>query len=291
MSHNPTVSVIIPAYNAADYVGRAIESALNQTHAPLEVIVIDDGSRDNTAEQVAQYPAPVRLLRQPNGGPAAARNHGARVANGEWLALLDADDAWLPHKLERQLPYLSEPTIALVHACEPAEYAPREATFEALWKRNFLLTSSVLIRRTAFDETGRFNEDRELIGVEDYNLWLRMAARGLRVIGHPELLHEYTPAPGHLTSQSERFARAELANLEAIRCALDLDPEMVRDKQMAIYETYGRQLFHYRQLGAARRLLGKLLLQRPSPARLVWWLATFIPPAVLDGRRQFAEQT
>src|SRR5580700_8639860 len=95
----PTISVVIPAYNAARFVGSAIESALAQTSTPLEVLVIDDGSRDDTAAVVQQYAAPVGLLRQSNGGPASARNHGVRVARGEWIAFLDADDTWLPQKL------------------------------------------------------------------------------------------------------------------------------------------------------------------------------------------------
>lgn len=290
MSSRPAISVVIPAYNAAEFVGRAIESALNQSYPALEILVIDDGSRDDTAERVAEYPAPVRLLRQQNGGPGAARNHGARVAGGEWLALLDADDTWLPHKLETQLPYLAAPSVAVAHARRPAEYAPMEGTFDALWKRNFLLTSSVLLRRAAWEEVGQFNEDRALIGVEDYNLWLRLAARGHRIVGHPEPLHEYTPAPGHLSGQWERFAHAELANLAAISRCLDLDPRMVRDTETAIYEQYGKMLLYYRKRVPARRFLGKPLSCRPSPSRLAWWLATFVPPAVLDWRRRSAEQ-
>jgi glycosyltransferase involved in cell wall biosynthesis len=290
MKSQPTISVIIPAYNAAAFVGRAIESALNQTYPALEILVIDDGSRDCTADRVSEYPAPVRLLCQQNGGPAAARNHGARVARGSWLALLDADDAWLPHKLETQRPYLADPAVAIVHARDPAEGVPMEATFEALWKRNFLKTSSVLVRRTAFEAVGCFNEDRALIGVEDYNLWLRLAARGDRIVGHPECLHEYTPAPGHLSGQSERFAKAELANVEAIGRCLGLDPAVVQDKQTAIYEQYGRDLFYCRNLKAARHFLGKPLLRQPSPTRFAWWLATFAPPVLLNWRRQFAEQ-
>jgi glycosyltransferase involved in cell wall biosynthesis len=290
MNSPPTVSVIIPAYNAAEFVGRAIESALRQTVPALEILVIDDGSKDVTAERVAQYPAPVRLLRQANGGPASARNHGAREARGEWLAFLDADDAWFPHKLEVQQTYLADPEVALVHAREPSEYAPADATFEALWRRNFLLTSSVLLRRAAFEEAGGFDEDRALIGVEDYNLWLRLAARGHRIVGHPELLHDYTPAPGHLSGQWERFARAELANTEAIARCLFLDPRRILDKQTQIYEEYGRTLFYFRKLGPARCFLGKPLLRKPSLPRLAWWLATFLPATVLDWRRQLAEQ-
>src|SRR5687767_11564824 len=96
-----SVSVIIPAYNAALWVGRAIESALRQTVPPAEILVVDDGSSDDTAKTVEPYAPLVRLIRRDNGGPAAARNTGAKASLGGWLALLDSDDAWLPTKLER----------------------------------------------------------------------------------------------------------------------------------------------------------------------------------------------
>src|SRR4051794_39734864 len=112
------VSVIIPASNASAYVVRAIESALAQSHPPLEILVIDDGSTDRTAEIVEALPAPVRLLRKVNGGPATARNLGASQARGDWLALLDADDVWYPDKLRQQLAYGLKPDVGLIH-CLP----------------------------------------------------------------------------------------------------------------------------------------------------------------------------
>ena len=173
-----TVSVIIPAYNAAAYVTRAIESALAQTYPPLEILVIDDGSSDRTAEIVERLPAPVRLIRKANGGPATARNLGALQARGNWLALLDADDLWFPDKLRTQLAYGTDPDVAIIH-CLPDHRnvaVPPQLTFEHLWDRNWIINSSVLLRRAAFNALGGFNEARELISVEDYNLWIRAAA-------------------------------------------------------------------------------------------------------------------
>src|SRR5690348_10269988 len=110
----PTVSVVIPAFNAAEYIGQAIDSVLAQTHQPIEIIVVDDGSTDQTAQIAAAYPAPVRVLRKPNGGPASARNMGIAAATGSWIALLDADDRWLANKLERQLRHVAD-DVTLVH--------------------------------------------------------------------------------------------------------------------------------------------------------------------------------
>ena len=190
MSAPPSISVIIPAYNSAGCVGRAIDSVLAQTYPVLEVLVVDDGSTDNTAQVVESYPVPVRLLRQPNGGPAAARNHGAREAQGEWLALLDADDSWLPQKLERQASFTNKPMVGLVHSfregnCESAAISGI-VSFDRLWKRNCVTTSSVLLRKSAFEQVGGFDTDRVLIGVEDYHLWLRMAAAGWEIATCPE---------------------------------------------------------------------------------------------------------
>ncbi|MCC2667583.1 MAG: hypothetical protein K0Q72_54 [Armatimonadetes bacterium] len=255
---------------------------------PLEILVVDDGSQDDTAAVVQQYPSPVRLIRQANAGPAAARNRAAREARGEWLAMLDADDGWLPQKLERQLPYTNDPQVGVVHCWGPpsGEAVPPLLDFASMWLQNQVVNSSALIRRTAFEEVGGFDEDRALISVEDYNLWLRLLARGWTIATCPERLHEYTPAEGNLSGQFERMAHAELLNLEKLQQSLPVTPEMIRAKRIAIHEEYGRHLLHYRQLPAARRWLGYSLRRQPSPYRLACWLATFAPPAVLNLRRK-----
>ncbi|MBV1799994.1 glycosyltransferase [Siccirubricoccus sp. G192] len=137
------VSVIIPAYNAARSLPRTIDSVLAQTVPPAEIIVVDDGSADETAAVAEAYGDRVRVIRKPNGGPASARNLGAREATGEWLALLDADDQWLPEKLERQLPYTRPPEVGLVHAliCQQPMNVPLRLTFEDLWDRNWICNS------------------------------------------------------------------------------------------------------------------------------------------------------
>ena len=101
-----TVSVVIPAYNAGKYLGRAIDSVLAQTHQADEVIVVDDGSTDNTAEAVQSYGEKIRFIRQENAGASVARNTGIEAAASEWIAFLDADDEWLPRKLKLQTEHL-----------------------------------------------------------------------------------------------------------------------------------------------------------------------------------------
>ena len=103
------VSAIIPAYNADSFIREAVDSALGQTHTDVEVIVVDDSSTDDTASVLQSYGERIIVHRQPNGGVAAARNAGARLASGRWVAFLDADDVWLPTKIERQLAVASTP--------------------------------------------------------------------------------------------------------------------------------------------------------------------------------------
>jgi glycosyltransferase involved in cell wall biosynthesis len=109
LTHNPLISVIIPTYNRATYVPAALESVWTQDYQPLEIIIIDDGSSDNTPEIMAGLDKRVTYVRQENQGPAAARNHGLQISHGEVIAFLDSDDLWPPGKLQLQLPYLFEP--------------------------------------------------------------------------------------------------------------------------------------------------------------------------------------
>ncbi|MCD6393437.1 MAG: glycosyltransferase family 2 protein, partial [Planctomycetes bacterium] len=101
-----TISVVIPAFNAEEYIGRAIDSVLAQTRQPDEIIVVDDGSTDNTAEVIKPYSPKVHYIHQENGGASVARNTGIEAATGQWLAFLDADDEWLPEKLSMQIEHL-----------------------------------------------------------------------------------------------------------------------------------------------------------------------------------------
>ena len=161
---------------------------------PLEVIVVDDGSVDNTSDIVESYSAPVRLIRQANAGPGAARNHGVQLAEGEWIALLDADDTWLPRKTELQASLIDNDRIALVH-CNRTHGnnigTPAHISFDDLWRNNCVTTSSVLVRRSVFIELGGFSTERNLIGTEDYNLWLRMAHAGYKMVTCEIPLVEY----------------------------------------------------------------------------------------------------
>ncbi len=281
-----TVSVIIPAYNAAAHIARAVDSVLAQSHPALEILIVDDGSKDRTAEVVEAMPPPVRLIRKPNGGPASARNLGALQAKGDWLALLDADDWWLPEKLREQLALATEPNIGMIH-CLPDhrnDQVPDRLTFEHLWDRNWIINSSVLIRRSVFQALGGFNEAKELISVEDYNFWVRVAASDSIIRTCPRVLVHYTRGIG-ISSNSERFMKASLFNVEDLGQKLNLSREMVRHKQTRVLFEFGGKALFERDLPVARRLFWRAFSQEPNMRHAARLLASAAPQQVLDIRR------
>lgn len=178
------VSVVIPAYNQGQFIRDAVLSALEQTYQPLEVIVIDDGSADDTREQLRPLVDRITYVCQKNAGPSAARNAGILRARGEWIALLDADDLWHPQKLEIQLGAVrGREDVALVGSSSASSLTsfplPCPKVYE-LSVRDFVLSarvgpSGVLIRRRCLAIVGLFDESLRL--VEDRDMWLRLAAR------------------------------------------------------------------------------------------------------------------
>jgi glycosyltransferase involved in cell wall biosynthesis len=194
----PLVSVVIPTYNRAHTVGRAVESVLLQSHRPLEVIVVDDGSTDNTLEILESYGDRIKVLRQPNGGPSAARNEGVAQAKGEIIAFLDSDDAWKPEKLERQvrLMMIAGPNVPCCVCNAETMIAGRSGPnsfdiagvtsglSEGYWlnpaeliaTRFLLFNQVVAIRRAAFEKIGGFKKSMRIL--EDHDLAFRLSLLG-----------------------------------------------------------------------------------------------------------------
>ncbi len=183
----PLVSVIIPTYNRARVIHRAISSVLAQTFKDYEVLVVDDGSRDTTAHVLDEFGRSVICLSQENRGVAAARNTGIRHAGGELLAFLDSDDEWLPLKLEKQVNLFGPEGPFFV--CHTDEIWMREGKevgqkrehakqggwfFRRALERCLISPSSVMISRHLLDRVGPFDE--RLAAAEDYDLWLRITA-------------------------------------------------------------------------------------------------------------------
>lgn len=181
----PLVSVIIPTYNRAQVLGRAVESVLAQTHRHFELIVVDDGSSDHTREVVSQFGDCVQFVRQGNRGVSAARNAGIKRSHGDLIAFLDSDDEWLPPKLEKQVALFSGGDF-ICHTeeiwCRNGKPVSQKKVhrkqggwfFERALERCLISPSSVMISRSLLDRVGWFDED--LPAAEDYDLWLRITA-------------------------------------------------------------------------------------------------------------------
>lgn len=210
------VSVIIPVYGGEAFVERAVDSALGQNHRHLEVVVVDDGSPDESAALVAARYADdprVRLVRQANAGTAAARNAGIVASRGAFVALLDQDDRWLPDKLTRQLPLFDDPAVGLVHGgghvidSESGRVTSTYAAADELTLADLVHWCKVgcattVMRRSVLDEVGPF--DATLGGVDDWDMWIRIAAAGYRVCGVAEPTVEIFEHDGN---QGRAYAR------------------------------------------------------------------------------------
>lgn len=219
------VSVIIPTYNRARTIGRALNSVFTQTYGPLEVIVVDDGSTDGTVEALAAYGDKIRVVRQSNQGPAAARNSGIKAASGEIITFLDDDDSWLPDKIERQVKLLQSSRSAGVKCCvcnANMTYPTGTVTSfskaglhptlpEGIWMNptevlidRFVLFNQVIaVWREALEEAGCFRQDLWLM--EDYDLALRLSLLGpWAFIAEPLVIWH-----GDANSNSSQFSQLE----------------------------------------------------------------------------------
>jgi glycosyltransferase involved in cell wall biosynthesis len=288
-----SVSVIIPTYNYSRFIGEAIDSALAQTRAPLEVIVVDDGSTDGTAEVLAAYGDRIRVLRQKNSGVAMARNAGIAAARGEYLAFLDSDDAWYPRKLERQMPrFDAEPSLGLVHCgAETIDSEGRTLKMsvdgmegqvaEAMLRldREVIMPqgSSIVVPKRVAEEIGGF--DARLPPSEDWDFCYRVAAR--YAVGYvAEVLVRYRLHGSGIHMNIGRMERAMLIALEKAFA----DPR-VQPLRNYSYGRFHRVLagcyFETREIGKFARNVVKSL--RYDPRNLGYFAA--YPLRVMRRRR------
>jgi len=177
------ISVVIPAYNVEDYIVDAVESVLNQTLHASEIIVVNDGSTDNTSNLLSKYCKKITIIHQKNAGLAASRNRGVKEARGNVIAFLDADDIWMPKKLQMQNEKLNSFDIVYSNCINFGEigglpeiairsYKVREGdVWDDLLFGNFITASSVVMKKSLFEQAGGFNETYR--SCEDWDLWFR----------------------------------------------------------------------------------------------------------------------
>jgi glycosyltransferase involved in cell wall biosynthesis len=215
----PLISCIVPVYNGERYLSDALDSILNQSYRPLEIIVVDDGSTDGTARLIAGYGERVRYLYQPNAGPAAARNFGLTAARGEFVAFLDADDLWHPRKLERQMErFLERPGLDLCVTMvqnfwmpELAEEMGRLHGSRYAHPLPGYVTATLLTRRSLFDSIGFF--DPGLRHGDSTEWFLRARAQNLMIELLPEVLVYRRVHPASLSRNRASESRDEFLKL------------------------------------------------------------------------------
>lgn len=303
------VSVVIPAWNAAGYIGDAVGSVVAQTYPHVEVIVVDDGSTDAIVEVLAPYRDRIRYIRQENRGLSAARNRGINEAKGEFLAFLDADDKWAPGKLSRQVELLgAEAEFGLVHTgvwnwddatgeCCVAVFprAPFRGEFvDGCYARLFvcdgLTVSSVMLRRRCLEEIGLFDESIRRPTVQDYDLWFRMARRfKFGYIDEP--LVYYRRHAGNASKNGLIMDEDEWTLLQKV---LREDPGLwqavgksqVCRRMFEVSFNAGYQNLVEGKLARARQYFGEALRYARTDRR-TWllWLLTLLPLALVQRAR------
>jgi glycosyltransferase involved in cell wall biosynthesis len=255
VSDAPLVSVVIPAYNSASTITSTLNSARAQSHRNIEILVVDDGSRDSTASLVAKACAQdsrVRLIRQSNSGVARARNRGSAEARADLIAFLDADDLWHPQKLERQVAKLLSSgnrfgfCYCAFRRIDSADRVIGNSPLYTISGRvlaqhtfvNFVGNgSSILVRRAALEQVGGFDpslRDQGLQGVEDFDLQLRLAARW-HVAVVPAYLVGYRLHAAAMSNDAARMARARTRMFEGSRRELKGIPAYAFDWAMGTY--------------------------------------------------------
>ncbi|MGA2809756.1 MAG: glycosyltransferase family A protein [Candidatus Acidiferrum sp.] len=290
------MAVVIPCYNVERYLERALESVLAQTYRDLCFYAVDDGSTDGTAQILRKYSRRGVCTYQAHCGPAAARNRGIRMSQSPFVAFLDADDEWLPNKLEHQVACLKrDPLIGLIcSGCASSEggrfgpsfvgtgnLPPQGRLFEQLVRDCFVTTPTVVVRRECLEQVGLFDES--LLVSEDFNLWLRIAAQW-KIAFVPEILaiRHTRPDSLSLSADAEVRLRNGVAALEKLASACaELSPRereaMKQALAVRIYR-YGSYLLSIGECSASRGELLSAWTARPSNIRaLVKLFLSFLP--------------
>jgi hypothetical protein len=308
MSRAETVSVVVPAHESRATIERALDSALGQTRPPSEVLLVDDDSSDGTAEFVrGRYGASVRILTGRFGGAAPARNAGWRAASAEWVAFLDADDDWLPEKLERAMDVLRRCPGAGWFVSDGSFHPEDEPGFPSWFDRyvdcpneyfgqpvaalievNFVMTHAVVVRRSLLEETGGFDE--RLSHAEDLDLWIRLARRSpVALLKEP--LVRYHRRAGGLSSASAARLQGDIEVFRRLSEDPALEPSL-RERaaariRAARFKLGFAALREGRGPEARRHLAGAWHVPDQVWPVLWAWAGSFAPPALVERARRW----
>jgi glycosyltransferase involved in cell wall biosynthesis len=298
LARSPLVSVIIPSYNASPFVHLAVQSVLEQTYDKHEIILVDDGSTDETRQVLSKFQGRITYIYQQNRGAAAARNAGIETARGDLVCFLDADDLWASNKLELQLEFLRQhrdvallsggcrkfmdrdaPYASFTAAKSPEGSAARifsaPEAFTELVRSNFIPTSTVMVRKECFEKVGTF--DLDLIPVEDRDMWLRISAR-FGVAYLPWVLCDKRLHPSNISNDKVRMLYTCARVLEKNRALFPgLAPAKLWNKQLAkLYANAGRLSLMKHRRPEARRAAARSLKNALTAKAAVLLMATFM---------------
>ncbi len=298
----PLISVIIPAYNNGQFLREALSSVFAQGMSPeIEIIVVNDGSTDNTAEIIRGYGSSLIYVEQKNSGPAAARNAGVALAGGEYIAFLDADDVWAPTKLEEQMRIFSlRPEAALVY-CQFESFGqsydvgaspwPKKVysgrLFDKLLVESFIPLPSVVIKTSVIRALGGFDED--LLTAEDTNLWIRVA-RSHEIAGIEKALVKRRLHGNNLSERVDIHV-GTLDNLDrVVRLFPDTEPSRCPQMKKA-YVSRGTELvkeyFYKSQYAKCHETCKRIRAVSPYDGLIFrYWLATLLGPALIERLRK-----
>lgn len=280
----PTVSVVVCAYNTAPYIAETLDSLFAQGFSDFEVIVINDGSTDKTADAIQPYLSRIRYREQPNQGPAAARNAALRLARGQYIAILDSDDLWLPQYLEKMVSLLqAHPEVDLYYPnavlfgethfkgrlYQDIYPSSQPFTLEKFLTKECSVFGLVMFRREVLEQVGGYDE--ELRGVEDFDLWLRMLQHGYRFSFTPEVLVKYRRRPASLSASSTQYYQQVINTLRKFQASPLTTPhqrelaeracrKVETDKNILLVK---QEILAGNYLVAARHLL-EVLTERPT---------------------------
>ncbi len=293
-SSHPSVSAVVAAYQAERWIGEALESILGQTRPPDEVVVVDDGSTDGTARELARFSGRIRVIRRDNGGCPAAFNTAFGAARGDYVAMCGADDVWEPSKLEWQLEAIAaHPEVDVLfgharlfgrlegeHARPPASGLLDSAELQrALFRELSVCAPSVVIRRALFERLGPFVEN---FGADDYEYWFRCLRAGARFYYDPRPLLSYRQHESNLSAKRLWMDECCYEVLRRYQSDVD-DRAVVRETLAPLLFRLGRGLVEDARPAQARRTFRTALRywrggSASANARALAWIAVLSLP-------------
>lgn len=286
----PLVSVIMPAYNAAKYIDEAVLSVIKQTYTHWELIIIDDGSTDETKNIGLNYQLKdnrIKYFYQKNEKQGKARNFGISKSEGDYIAFLDADDIWMKQKLEVQINYLRmNPNISLIFSKGYIKYSDHITNFEIevrkewskadipfMIENNRIPILSVVVKRYALLNVGGFSESIHIQNVEDYHLWLKLLSHEYNFMSIKEKLFEYRI---HEQQVTQNNTKVELSIIEIFRDLKESYWSNKYDKDILLRIKWF--LFNDKNRHSTERLAHTIFKEQNSCRGIIFMLASKLPP-------------